>query len=265
MASDSLLPVPVKIGAFKAWLSLWIILAMTSGIGLGLTFPDLFGMLGGMSVAHVNPVTALLVWTLILPSMVQIDYSQLPTVWSSRNWQFGSVLTLIVNWIIKPFSMTLLAVFFLKIVFAPWIDVADADQYAAGLILLGVAPCTGMVFVWSRMTGGDAGFTLSQVSVNDIVLLFAFAPLAGFLLGASGIETPWMTLEHDHPLWNHSDGTNLRQDQVKACRFYLDNIKWLRAGIGAKAPVPQGFHLAVVRCVRPVARCTSFLAVQLAR
>lgn len=184
----------VKIGAFKAWLSFWIILAMVAGLVLGLAAPETFRTLGGYTFEQVNPVTATLVWLMILPTMVQIDYSKLPAIWRSRNSRLGSLVTLSANWLIAPLSMTLLAVLFLKNIFAPWISDADADQYVAGLVLLGVAPCTGMVFVWSRMTGGDAGFTLSQVSANDIVLLVAFAPIAGFLLGAGGIEVPWLTL-----------------------------------------------------------------------
>jgi arsenite transporter len=185
---------PIRIGAFKAWLSVWIGIAMVAGLGLGLAAPQAFETLGGYSIAQVNPVTATLVWLMILPTMVQIDYSNLPAIWRSRQSRLGSLVTLSANWIIAPLTMTLLAVFFLKGVFTPWINEADADQYVAGLVLLGVAPCTGMVFVWSRMTGGDPGFTLSQVSVNDLVLLVAFAPIAGFLLDAGGVDVPWLTL-----------------------------------------------------------------------
>lgn len=187
-------PGKIKLGAFKAWLSIWIALAMVSGLALGAIWPSGFSTLGGLSYAQVNPVTAILVWLLILPTMVQIDYSKLKSVWKAPQWRSGSGLTLIVNWLIKPFTMALLAVVFLKGAFGTWISVSDADQYIAGLILLGVAPCTGMVFVWSRMTGGDAEFTLAQVSVNDLVLLVAFAPIAGLLLGFGGIAVPWTTL-----------------------------------------------------------------------
>jgi len=182
------------LGAFKAWLSLWIALAMVAGLALGWVWPEVFTKLGSLSFAQVNPVTAILVWLLILPTMVQIDYSRLGTVWKQPAWRAGSAITLGVNWVLKPFSMALLAVLFFKYVFAGWISAADADQYIAGLVLLGVAPCTGMVFVWSRMTGGDAEFTLAQVSVNDLVLLVAFAPIAGLLLGLGGITVPWTTL-----------------------------------------------------------------------
>lgn len=178
---------------FKAWLSAWIGLSMLVGIGLGLWLPDIFQIIGSFTVASVNPLTAVLVWVLIFPTMVQINYSRLPNVWQTRNWRRGSLLTTSVNWLIKPFTMALLAIAFLKYLFAPWLG-PDADGYIAGLILLGVAPCTGMVFVWSRMTKGDAAFTLSQVSLNDVILLFAFAPIAGFLLGVTGIEIPWRTL-----------------------------------------------------------------------
>lgn len=185
---------PIRIGAFKAWLSVWIGMAMVVGLGFGVAAPEAFETLGSFAIAQVNPVTATLVWLMILPMMVQIDYSNLPAIWRSRHSRLGSLVTLSANWIIAPLTMTLLAVLFLKNIFAPWISEADADQYVAGLVLLGVAPCTGMVFVWSRMTGGDPGFTLSQVSVNDLVLLVAFAPIAGFLLGAGGVDVPWLTL-----------------------------------------------------------------------
>lgn len=178
---------------FKAWLSVWIGLAMLAGLGLGALLPEVFQALGGFTVASVNPVTAVLVWVLIFPTMVQIDYSRLSEVWRTHHWRSGSLLTISVNWLIKPFTMALLAIVFLKYFFAPWLG-ADTDGYIAGLILLGVAPCTGMVFVWSRMADGDAGFTLSQVSLNDVILLFAFAPIAGLLLGVTGIEIPWRTL-----------------------------------------------------------------------
>jgi ACR3 family arsenite transporter len=181
-------------GRFKSWLSLWIALAMALGLALGSLFPDPFKALGSFSIASVNPVTAFLVWLLILPTMVQIDYSKLASVWSAPDWRAGSAITLIVNWLIKPFSLALLALLFLKTIFGDFIPTEDADQYVAGLILLGIAPCTGMVFVWSRMTGGDAAFTLAQVSLNDLVLLIAFAPIAGLLLGLTGIAIPWLTL-----------------------------------------------------------------------
>lgn len=184
----------VKLGAFKAWLSLWIALAMAAGLGLGWMWPDMFSALGSFEFAHVNPVTAVLVWLLILPTMVQIDYSRLTQIWTAPEWRAGSAITLAVNWIIKPVSMALLAILFFKVLYADLVSVADADQYIAGLVLLGVAPCTGMVFVWSRMTRGDAEFTLAQVSINDLILLVAFAPIAGLLLGLGGIAVPWVTL-----------------------------------------------------------------------
>lgn len=178
---------------FKRWLSAWVALSMLAGLGLGLLVPNTFESLASYSVASVNPVTAVLVWLLIFPTMVQIDYSGLARVWRTRDWRLGSALTTSVNWLVKPFTMALLAILFLEYLLAPWLN-EDVDGYIAGLILLGVAPCTGMVFVWSRMTGGDASFTLSQVSLNDVILLFAFAPIAGVLLGITGIEIPWRTL-----------------------------------------------------------------------
>ena len=182
------------IGAFKQWLSAWIILAMASGLALGVIWPQVFRQLGNLAVFEVNPVTALLVWLLILPTMVQVDYSRLGEVWTQPNWRAGSLLTLVVNWLIKPLSMAFLGVLFIKGAFSAWITPDQGDAYVAGLILLGIAPCTGMVFVWSRMTGGNPLFTLAQVSTNDLILIFAFAPLAGFLLGIGGISVPWATL-----------------------------------------------------------------------
>jgi len=150
----------VRLGAFKAWLSLWIALAMAAGLGLGWMWPDMFSALGSFEFAHVNLVTAVLVWLLILPTMVQIDYSRLTQIWTAPEWRAGSAITLAVNWIIKPVSMALLAILFFKVLYADLVSVADADQYIAGLVLLGVAPCTGMVFVWSsyglRMVANDA-------------------------------------------------------------------------------------------------------------
>lgn len=186
-------PLP-SLGLFKSWLSLWILIAMGAGLALGIEFPAVFETLGALSVSSLNPVTAALVWLLIVPSMVQINYSKLGAVWSSKQWRAGSAITLMANWLIKPFSLAVLAYIFVKIVFGDIIPQADADQYIAGLILLGVAPCAGMVFVWSRMTGGDPAFTLAQVSLNSLVLLFAFGPIAGLLLGFSGVSIPWETL-----------------------------------------------------------------------
>jgi ACR3 family arsenite transporter len=183
-----------SIGAFKQWLSAWIVLAMAGGLVLAASWPSAFQQLGSLALFEVNPVTALLVWLLILPTMVQIDYSRLGEVWTQPAWRSGSLLTLSVNWFVKPLSMALLSVLFIKGAFSAWITPDQADAYVAGLILLGIAPCTGMVFVWSRMTGGNALFTLAQVSANDVVLIFAFAPLAGLLLGIGGISVPWATL-----------------------------------------------------------------------
>lgn len=183
-----------QIGGFKAWLSLWIGLAMALGLALGSMWPSAFQYLGAYSVGEVNPVTAVLVWMLILPTMVQVDYSKLGALWTTSDWVHGSVLTLLLNWFIKPFSMAALAIVFLKGLYVTWILPSEADQFVAGLVLLGIAPCTGMVFVWSRMTQGDPSFTLAQVSLNDLVLIFAFAPLSGLLLDLAGVSVPWYTL-----------------------------------------------------------------------
>jgi len=167
---------------------------MGLGLLLGWAFPTSFDAIADLSVAQVNPVTALLVWLLIIPSMVGVRYGELTSIWRAPSWRRASALTLAINWVIKPLSLTLLAVLFLRIVFAPLIPADQAEGYIAGLILLGIAPCAGMVFVWSRMTGGDPAFTLAQVSLNNLVLLVAFVPLAGLLMGVSGLAIPWATL-----------------------------------------------------------------------
>lgn len=192
--SSSTESVTDRIGAFKAFLSLWILLAMLSGLVFGSYLPNAFQMLASFNISSVNPVIAVLVWLLILPTMVEIDYSKFSNIRKKTTWRTGLKITTITNWVIKPLLLTGLGVLFFKLVFSAWIPETMADQYIAGLILLGVAPCTGMVFVWSRMTGGDAEFTVSQVSINDIILLFAYAPIAGLLLGISGISIPWSTL-----------------------------------------------------------------------
>ena len=178
-------------GIFERFLSLWVGLAMLFGVLLGLGMPRAFQAIAQFEVAHVNIVVAAFIWLMIYPMMVQIDFSSLRDV---RNNPKGLLLTIVVNWLIKPFSMAALAMLFFNVVFANWVTPESAQQYIAGMILLGVAPCTAMVFVWSQLTRGDASYTLVQVSVNDIIMIFAFAPLAGFLLGVNDIKVPWLTL-----------------------------------------------------------------------
>ncbi|WP_420934031.1 ACR3 family arsenite efflux transporter [Alteromonas sp. A081] len=178
-------------GLFERYLSVWVGLAIAVGIVLGSVAPDAFAVIANIEYAHVNLVIAVLIWLMIYPMMVQIDFSSLKDVGKKPK---GLVLTLVINWLIKPFTMALLGWLFFKVLFADWVDPQTATEYIAGMILLGVAPCTAMVFVWSQLTKGDANYTLVQVSINDIIMIFAFAPIAGFLLGVTDITVPWDTL-----------------------------------------------------------------------
>ncbi|MBW2464737.1 MAG: ACR3 family arsenite efflux transporter [Deltaproteobacteria bacterium] len=178
-------------GVFERYLSLWVALAIAAGVGLGLVVPGLFEVVARLEWARVNLVVAALIWLMIYPMMLKVDPTCLKDVGKKPK---GLALTLVVNWLIKPFTMAALGVLFFKYVFVGLVPTEDAEQYIAGMILLGVAPCTAMVFVWSHLTNGDANYTLVQVSVNDIILVFAFAPLAGLLLGVTGLEVPWETL-----------------------------------------------------------------------
>jgi ACR3 family arsenite transporter len=178
-------------GIFERFLSIWVGLAIAAGVGLGLIAPGLFEVVSRFEWARVNLVVAVLIWLMVYPMMLKVEPSCLKEV---RKKPKGLVLTLVVNWLIKPFTMAALGVLFFQHVFADLIPVEDAQQYIAGMILLGVAPCTAMVFVWSQLVDGDANYTLVQVSVNDIILVFAFAPIAGLLLGVTGLSIPWETL-----------------------------------------------------------------------
>ncbi|WP_170372262.1 ACR3 family arsenite efflux transporter [Ruegeria arenilitoris] len=176
---------------FERYLSLWIALAMAAGIAIGSFAPGLVQAIAAAEVASVNLVVAVLIWAMVYPMMVGVDPSSLRDVVKQPK---GLAITLVVNWLIKPFTMAALGVLFFEYVFADLIAPADAQQYIAGLILLGAAPCTAMVFVWSHLTKGDENYTLLQVSVNDIVMVFAFAPIVAFLLGVTDISVPWQTL-----------------------------------------------------------------------
>ena len=178
-------------GTFERFLSLWVGLAITVGVGLGLAAPAVFQGVATLEWAGVNLVVAVLIWLMVYPMMLKVEPSCLADVGRKPK---GLALTLVVNWLIKPFSMAALGVLFFEHVFAGLLPAADAQQYVAGMILLGVAPCTAMVFVWSHLTGGDANYTLVQVSVNDLILVFAFAPIAGLLLGVTDLQVPWETL-----------------------------------------------------------------------
>ncbi len=178
-------------GLFERYLSLWVALAIGIGVSLGNLIPAVFAHIAALEFSHVNLVVAVLIWIMIYPMMVQIDFSSIKNIGQRPQ---GLVLTLVVNWLIKPFTMAALGWLFFKVLFADWIDPQTAQEYIAGMILLGVAPCTAMVFVWSQLTKGDPNYTLVQVSVNDVIMVFAFAPICAFLLGVSDIHVPWMTL-----------------------------------------------------------------------
>ena len=178
-------------GVFERYLSVWVAAAIAIGVTLGMMFPPLFELIAKAEVAHVNIVVALFIWVMIYPMMVQVDFSTIKEVGKNPK---GLMLTLIINWLIKPFSMAALGWLFFEGLFADFVSPETAQEYIAGMILLGVAPCTAMVFVWSQLTKGDANYTLVQVSVNDIIMIFAFAPIAGLLLGVSDIHVPWLTL-----------------------------------------------------------------------
>ncbi|MFV0573980.1 MAG: ACR3 family arsenite efflux transporter [Vibrio sp.] len=178
-------------GLFERYLSVWVGIAIVVGIFLGNLMPEFFATIANIEYAHVNLIMAVLIWLMIYPMMVQIDFSSIKDVGKKPK---GLVLTLVINWLIKPFTMALLGWLFFKGIFADWVDPQTATEYIAGMILLGVAPCTAMVFVWSQLIKGDANYTLVQVSINDIIMIFAFAPIAGLLLGVTDITVPWDTL-----------------------------------------------------------------------
>jgi ACR3 family arsenite transporter len=178
-------------GVFERYLSVWVALSILAGIGMSLLVPGLFQALAGMEYANVNFPVAILIWAMVWPMMIGVDFTSLARVGEKPK---ALIITLVVNWLIKPFTMAALGVLFFKHVFAGFIPAADADGYIAGLILLGAAPCTAMVFVWSQLTKGDPNYTLAQVSVNDAIMVFAFAPLVAFLLGVTDIAVPWQTL-----------------------------------------------------------------------
>lgn len=176
---------------FERYLSVWVALAIAAGVGLGVAMPGVFEAVAGFEYAHVNLAVAVFIWVMVYPMMIQIDFTAIKKVGQNPR---GLLLTLVINWLIKPFTMAALGWLFFKVFFAGWVDPQTATEYIAGMILLGVAPCTAMVFVWSQLTKGDANYTLVQVSVNDIIMVFAFAPIAGLLLGVSDITVPWDTL-----------------------------------------------------------------------
>jgi arsenite transporter len=180
-----------KLNLFERYLTAWVAICIVVGIALGQGLPGVFQAIGAMEIAKVNLPVGLLIWVMIIPMLLKIDFGALHQVKSHIK---GIGVTLAINWLVKPFSMAFLAWFFIRGVFAPMLPAAQIDSYIAGLILLAAAPCTAMVFVWSRLTNGDPYFTLSQVALNDTIMIFAFAPIVGLLLGISSITVPWATL-----------------------------------------------------------------------
>ncbi len=185
------MPAASAMSGFERYLSLWVALCIIAGVVLGKLAPGAFQAIGRLEIARVNLPVGLLIWVMIVPMLLKVDFGALGQV--GRRWR-GIGITLFVNWAIKPFSMALLAWIFIRHVFASWLPADQLDSYVAGLILLAAAPCTAMVFVWSRLTGGDPVFTLSQVALNDTIMVFAFAPIVALLLGLSSIVVPWDTL-----------------------------------------------------------------------
>ncbi|HET9819812.1 MAG TPA: ACR3 family arsenite efflux transporter [Rhodanobacteraceae bacterium] len=191
MRAELAAPAPARIGGFARYLSVWVALCIVVGVALGRRFPGFFAMLAAAEVQHINLPVAGLVWLMIVPMLLKVDFAQLAGV---RQHVRGIGVTLLVNWAIKPFSMALLGWLFIRHVFAPWLPAAQQDSYIAGLILLAAAPCTAMVFVWSRLCGGEPNFTLAQVALNDTIMVVAFAPIVALLLGVASIHVPWGTL-----------------------------------------------------------------------
>jgi ACR3 family arsenite transporter len=179
------------IGFFERFLSVWVALCIVAGIGLGNLLPGLFQALAAVEYGSVNFIVAVLIWLMVFPMMVAVDFTSLKRIHERPK---GLIITLTVNWLIKPFSMAALGVLFFHYIFIDLIDPANAGQYIAGLILLGAAPCTAMVFVWSQLARGDATYTLAQVALNDVIMIFAFAPIVALLLGVTDLQVPWATL-----------------------------------------------------------------------
>jgi ACR3 family arsenite transporter len=182
---------PVRLGGFERWLSLWVALCIAAGIMLGRAAPGMFHALGRFEIAHINLAVGVLIWIMIVPMLMRVDFGALGMV--RRHWR-GMGVTLFVNWAVKPFSMALLGWIFVRHLLAAWLPAAQLDSYIAGLILLAAAPCTAMVFVWSQLVRGEAHFTLTQVALNDTIMVFGFAPIVAWLLGVAAIHVPWTTL-----------------------------------------------------------------------
>lgn len=191
MSDAATIATPAPIGFFARYLSVWVALCIVAGIALGHVLPGAFAALAHAEIQHINLPVAALVWLMIVPMLLKVDFAQLAGV---RHQMRGIGVTLLVNWAIKPFSMALLGWLFVRHVFAAWLPPGQQDSYIAGLILLAAAPCTAMVFVWSRLCGGEPNFTLAQIALNDTIMVVAFAPIVALLLGVAAIHVPWGTL-----------------------------------------------------------------------
>ncbi len=239
-------------GLFERYLSVWVGLCIVVGVGLGNVLPGLFSFIAGLEWAHVNLVVAVFIWVMIYPMMVQIDFSSIKDIGKRPR---GIILTVVVNWLIKPFTMAVIAWLFFRVFFAAWVDPQSANEYIAGMILLGVAPCTAMVFVWSQLTKGDPNYTLVQVAVNDVIMIFAFAPIAAMLLGVSDIQVPWETLFLSVVLYvvlpliagvftrRHLDSRN---DHHRLNRFIHLMKPWSVMGLLATVVLLFGFQAQVI-------------------
>ena len=238
-------------GFFERFLSAWVALGMAAGVALGLLIPGLFQTIAQLEYAHVNLVVAVFIWVMIYPMMIQIDWRAVKQV--GRRPQ-GLMLTLVINWLVKPFSMAALAILFFEYLFAPWVNPQTASEYIAGMILLGVAPCTAMVFVWSQLVKGDASYTLVQVSINDLIMVVAFAPIAGLLLGLTDVTVPWATLLLSTvlyvllPLLAGMATRNLlaRKSEQAISNFVLRLKSWSVAGLIGTVVLLFGFQAGTI-------------------
>ena len=238
-------------GLFERFLTLWVALGIAAGVATGLAMPGVFQAVAGLEFAQVNLVVAVLIWVMIYPMMIQIDWTAVKDI---RRKPQGLLLTLVVNWLIKPFTMAALGVLFFKHLFADWVDPQSASEYIAGMILLGVAPCTAMVFVWSQLVKGDANYTLVQVSVNDLVMVFAFAPIAAFLLGVTDVTVPWETLMLSTVLYvvlpllaGMASRHLLQKRSTRAVGDFVARVKpWSIAGLIATVVLLFGFQAGTI-------------------
>lgn len=238
-------------GLFERWLTLWVGIGIVVGSVLGLWVPQAFAFIAGLEYAHVNLVVAVFIWAMIYPMMIQIEWGAVRNVGKKPQ---GLLLTLTVNWLIKPFTMAALGVLFFKYLFAPWVDPQSANEYIAGMILLGVAPCTAMVFVWSQLVKGDPNYTLVQVSVNDVIMIFAFAPIAALLLGVTDLTVPWETLVLSTVLYvllpllaGMATRSYLLKRSPQALERFVSRIKpWSMAGLIATVVLLFGFQAETI-------------------